>query len=178
MSGPKRKERRLNSAEQQQVLDRQNRNMQIDLRKAVFPHTLLFFFKKRPHYARELEEKIRAFINDIAVFLEGRMEMSPIFKRSLSVQKNLIYRNLLKMEKQGILGSYLEKSDRGPERKYYYLTDFGNRFFDEVVEQGLLPRIFFLYSFMDFGVGEWSGKERFAKAGKQKFQKILQQLVE
>ena len=178
MTVPKRKKRRLSQKEQRAVIDRQNRSMQIDLRKAVFPQTLLFFFKKRPHYAREIEDKIRTFIGLVANFFEGQMEMSPIFNRSLKVQKNLVYRNLLKLEQQGILGSYKEKSALGPERKYYFLTEFGNVFFNEVVEHGLLPRIFFLYSFMDFGTGGWSGKNRFSKEGERKFHQLLEQLVE
>lgn len=171
-------EKKISKKRQDEIIDRQNRRIQIDLRKAVFPNTVLFLLKKRPHYAREIREKIISYIQAMADFLEDNTRVNPIFTRSLTIQKNLIYSNLIKLERQGVLGSYKEKSPLGPKRKYYYLTSFGHRFFDEVVQKGLYPRVFFLHYFMSTGMGKDDLQHRFSKKDWQTFKKLYDMLVE
>ena len=81
--------------------------------------------KTRPHYALEIQKRI-------SLVAEGYFKL----------EKNIVYDNLRKFEKKGILGSYREKSHMGAMRKYYYLTKFGERLFDEVVMSRLYPLVF------------------------------------
>jgi DNA-binding PadR family transcriptional regulator len=175
---PRKSEKKVPESQQDEIISRQNRRIQIDLRKAVFPNTVLFLLKKRPHYAREIREKIVTYIHAMADFLEDNTRVNPIFTRSLTIQKNLIYSNLVKLERQGVLASYKEKSPRGPQRKYYYLTTFGHRFFDEVVQKGLYPRVFFLHYFMSTAMGEDDLKNQFSQKDWQTFKKLYDILVE
>lgn len=171
-------EKKVGKSEQDEIISRQNRRIQIDLRKAVFPNTVLFLLKKRPHYAREIQAKIVRYILAMADFLEDNTRVSPIFKRSLTIQKNLIYSNLVKLERQGVLGSYKENSPHGPKRKYYYLTSFGHRFFDEVVQKGLYPRVFFLHYFMSTGMGKDDLQHRFTKKDWRTFKRLYDLIVQ
>lgn len=171
-------EKKVSKSQQDEIINRQNRRIQIDLRKAAFPNTVLFLLKKRPHYAREVQGKIMRYINAMADFLEDNTRVNPIFKRSLTIQKNLIYSNLVKLERQGVLGSYKEKSPHGPKRKYYYLTSFGHRFFDEVVQKGLYPRVFFLHYFMSTAMGKDDLQQRFTKNDWQAFKQLYDLLIQ
>ena len=173
------KEKKVSKKDQDAIISRHNRRVQIDLRRAMLPNTILFFLKKRPHYSLEIREKIMQYAAAMASFAQENLnQMAPFNERDLKIQQNIIYNNLMKLEKKGILGSYREKSSKGADRKYYYLTEFGNRFYDEVIAKRLYPRIFMLYCFMDAGIESNGLKCGFSKKELAEFKKLFSQLVE
>lgn len=43
-----------------------------------------------------------------------------------NISEGTIYPMLLRLQKNGLINSYFKKSDQGPNRKYYTLTDEGH----------------------------------------------------
>lgn len=170
----------INKEKKQQdlIIDKHKFRIQVDLRRALLPITILFFIKERPHYSLELQKKISSISIVCASFAEKKLKMGNFDQRGLRIHKEVIYNNLNKLEKRGILGSYKEKSPTGPKRKYYYLTEFGHRFFDEVIVEKLYPPMFMFLTFMEAGLHDKRGKLRFSKKEMKDFQKLYNNLVE
>jgi len=173
------KEKKVPKKEQDDIINKHNRRVQIDLRRAMLPNTILFFLKKRPHYSLEIREKIMQYATAMASFAQENLtHMAPFNQRDLKIQQNIIYGNLIKLEKKGILASYKEKSNKGADRKYYYMTEFGNRFYDEVIAKRLYPRIFMLYCFIDAGIENDGMKCKFSQKELAEFRKLFSKLIE
>ena len=173
-----RTEKAISKKEQDRIIEKQNRRIQIDLRRALLPHTILFFLKIRPHYSFEIRKKIMLYAKTMASIAERNLGMTPFSNRDFTIQQNIIYSNLIKLEDRGILGSYREKSSLGADRKYYYMTAFGERFYNEVIAERLYPRIFMLYCFMDVGLGEHVKKCTFSKSDVKELRKVYTGLGE
>lgn len=162
---------------QDEIIKKQIQRIQINLRKAVFLSILLHFMKKRPHYAREIFDKITLYTKNLEDYSEDKKLMNRLMKTSRNMQPKLIYDNLKKFEKMGLLGSYKEKSNIGPERKYYYITKFGQRYFDEVIKEALFIRIFYLYNFIEAGIEKKNSKPSLTKKNLNLLKKIFDQLT-
>jgi len=159
------------------IINRHMRRMQIDIRRALLPNTILFFIKKRPHYTLEIQQKITSFSHLMASFAEDNINMAAFAPEDLKLGKNIVYNNLLKLEKKGIVASYKEASKMGPERKYYYLTEFGEQFFEEMIVKRLYPRIFMLYCFFDAAIPSDDILSKFTAKHFQNFQKYVHELT-
>ena len=102
--------KKIDKGSESTVIKKQVRQLHIDLKRGLLPYCILFFLKIRPHYSLEIQTK-----------------MSRIAEGLFKIQKNIVYQNLKKFEKKGIVTSYLEKTAFGAKRKYYYLTRLGER---------------------------------------------------
>ncbi len=53
----------------------------------------------------------------------------------MDLKKPSVYSNLTRMEKQGLVSSYLQSSDLGPNRRYYSITEKGRKSHQELKEE-------------------------------------------
>ncbi len=61
--------------------------------------------------------------------------ISGIYDKSngnIQLKKPSVYSNLTRMEKQGLVSSYLKSSDLGPNRKYYSITEEGRNYYNDL----------------------------------------------
>ena len=57
---------------------------------------------------------------------------------SMSCEEQSLYRNLRKFQHLEIVSFDSKRVSKGPDRKYYYLTDIGNELFQRFVERNIL----------------------------------------
>ena len=57
---------------------------------------------------------------------------------SMSCEEQSLYRNLRKFQHLGIVAHDSKRVSKGPDRKYYYLTDIGKELFQRFVERNIL----------------------------------------
>lgn len=142
------------------IINKQTHLLHSDLKRGLLPYSILFFLKIRPHYSLEIQRK-----------------MSRIGKGRFKVTKNIIYENLRKFEQKGILGSYKKKSNIGPDRKYYYITEFGELFFYKIVVKEIYPlmvnSLFMFSTIIDPKVEKFGVKSRVSKKELNRLQKLV-----
>lgn len=73
----------------------------------------------------------KKYVDEIKVFVE---EMS---KNTMTCEEQSLYRVLRKFEHVGVLNYELRKGSKGPDRKYYYLTDLGQLLFKQFVQRNI-----------------------------------------
>lgn len=73
-------------------------------------------------------------VEEIKEFVENMSE------GSMSCEEQSLYRNLRKFLNLGIVAYDSKRVSKGPDRKYYYLTDMGKELFRRFVERNI--RIF------------------------------------
>ena len=156
----KKHELKISWKEQDAVIKKQLHQLHVDLKRGLLTYVILFFLQTRPHYALEIQKK-----------------MSRIGKGHFNIEKNVVYDNLKKLERKGILGSYLEKSNIGAKRKYYYLTKFGKRLFEEIVFKALYPLIFMFSTTMDNRLGEFGIKSKVSKKELNRLQNLINEEI-
>ena len=137
---------KIDTVYQNTILRKEVHQLHINLKRGLLPYVILFFLKIRPHYSLEIQRKMS--------HLEGRY-----FK----IRQNIIYQNLNKFEKKGIVESYLKKSAIGAKRKYYYLTKLGEQLFEEVVIKRLDPLMFMFTTIMEHRITEFGLKRSMSK---------------
>lgn len=70
-------------------------------------------------------------VEDIKGFVEKMSE------GSMSCEEQSLYRNLRKFQHLGIVAYDSKRVSKGPDRKYYYLTDIGQQLFQHFVERNI-----------------------------------------
>ena len=87
----------------------------------------------------------KKYVNDIKSFVEERSN------HTMTCENQSLYRNLRKYQHVGVVDFETGEGNKGPERKYYFLTDLGlrllnsfierniNLFFDEPIKQLIIP---------------------------------------
>ena len=156
----KKRELKIRKKEEDAVIKKQLHQLHIDLKRGLLTYVILFFMKIRPHYALEMQRKM-------SLIGEGRFK----------IEKNVVYDNLRKLERKGILGSYQEKSSIGAKRKYYYLTKFGERLFEEIVFKALYPLIFMFSTTMENRLGAFGIKRKVSKKELTRLQKLINEEI-
>ena len=151
----------MSREEQEHIIESHIRQLHIDIKRALTAYTILFVLKIRPHYAFEVINKVTEIRT-----LQGTHSI--LDKSEVPVAPKAIYDNFRKLEKKGILGSYKKKSEVGPDRKYYYLTQLGERLFEKVVVNVLYPRLWLFITPLDKRVKEWG-----CGPSKKKMNKLL-----
>lgn len=73
----------------------------------------------------------KKYVNEIKEFVETQS------KGIISCEEQSLYRALRKYEHIDVLTYELRKGNKGPERKYYYLTDLGQELFDLFVQRNI-----------------------------------------
>ncbi len=71
-------------------------------------------------------------VEEIKEFVEKMSE------GSMSCEEQSLYRNLRKFQHLGIVAYDCKRVSKGPERKYYRLTDTGKELFQRFVERNIL----------------------------------------
>lgn len=71
-------------------------------------------------------------VEDIKDFVEK------VSEGTMSCEEQSLYRNLRKFQHLDIVAYNNKKVSKGPDRKYYYLTENGNRLFTRFVERNIL----------------------------------------
>lgn len=59
-------------------------------------------------------------------------------KGSMSCEEQSLYRNLRKFQHLDIVAYESKRVSKGPDRKYYYLTEIGNELFKRFVERNIM----------------------------------------
>ena len=144
----KKKEKKFSQEEQDLIIESNIRQLNIDVKRALTPYTILFALKVRPHYALEL-------INKVMEIRDLQAKSSVLEEEEVPVAAKVFYDNFRKLEKKGIVGSYGEKSAVGPDRKYYYLTELGERLFDKAVINVIYPRLSLFINAIDKRGKDW-----------------------
>jgi len=156
----KKYEVKIDRRNQDAIIKKQLHQLHINLKRGLLTYIILFFMKIRPHYSLEIQRK-----------------MSRIGEGHFKIEKNVVYDNLQKLERKGILGSYLEKSNIGAKRKYYYLTKFGERLFEQIVFKALYPLIFMFSTIMDNRIGELGIKRKISKKELNKLHNLINEEI-
>ena len=75
------------------------------------------------------EEK--KYVDEIKDFIETKS------KQTIICEEQSLYRALRKYEHIGVIAYELRKGNKGPDRKYYYLTELGQEIFEQFVERNI-----------------------------------------
>lgn len=78
----------------------------------------------------------KKYVEEIKAFVEEKSN------RTMSCEDQSLYRILRKFEHIGVLGYEQRKGNKGPERKYYFLTDLGK----SLVSRFISRNIYLFYS--------------------------------
>ena len=89
-------------------------------KKGLLSFWILLLLDERPSYAYEMAGEIRR-----------------ISQGSISVDEKSLYRALSRFEKTGLLTSEQKKSDIGPPRRYYSLSDLGRDLLLRFIERNI-----------------------------------------
>jgi len=143
---------------QKKVIKKHINQLNTDLKRALLPYVILFFLKIRPHYPLEVQKK-----------------MAALEKEEYRVRQNIIYQNFRKLEEKGIVDSYMQKSNMGAKRKYYYLTELGEQLFEEVVFTRLTPQFLLFSTMIESRVGKLGTKLTPSKKEFERLNKIIEQ---
>ena len=73
----------------------------------------------------------KRYVDEIKSFVEGKSS------RTMTCEEQSLYRVLRKFEHIGVVGHELRKGNKGPERKYYFLTQLGEDLFNQFVERNI-----------------------------------------
>ncbi|BCR36658.1 PadR family transcriptional regulator [Mariniplasma anaerobium] len=65
-------------------------------------------------------------------------DISDHISKSISISPGTVYPILRKMNKEGLVTSYLSEESSGPARKYYQLTTLGHKRFDMLKEEWIM----------------------------------------
>lgn len=76
-------------------------------------------------------QESKKYVEEIKEFVETKS------KGAITCEEQSLYRALRKYEHIHVLAYELRKGNKGPERKYYYLTDLGKVLFDKFVERNI-----------------------------------------
>lgn len=71
------------------------------------------------------------YVDEIKDFVEKKSN------GTITCEEQSLYRALRKYEHIDVLKHELRKGNKGPERKYYYLTDLGNELFNQFVNRNI-----------------------------------------
>ena len=145
---------------QDAILKKQIYQLHIDLKRGLFPYCILFFLKVRPHYSLEIHRKMSYMAGEVFI-----------------IQQNIVYQNLKKFEQKGIVASYMEKSNIGAKRKYYYLTKFGEHIFEEIVTKELYPLMFMFSNIMEKKIGKFGIKHKISTKEKNRFRNLIDEAI-
>jgi PadR family transcriptional regulator PadR len=87
-------------------------NAKAQMRKGILEYCILSILAKNDAYASDIIKELK----------EAR----------LIVVEGTLYPLLTRQKNAGLLGYRLEESTQGPPRKYYTITDSGNKFLEEM----------------------------------------------
>jgi PadR family transcriptional regulator PadR len=75
------------------------------------------------------------YVDEIKDFIESKS------KNTINCEEQSLYRNLRKYEHIDVVTFESKKVNKGPDRKYYYLTKMGNELLEKFIERNI--KLFF-----------------------------------
>ncbi len=75
------------------------------------------------------------YVEEIKSFIEEKSH------QTIRCEEQSIYRNLRKYQQLGVVDFETQKGNKGPDRKYYYLTVMGHQLTDTFIDRNI--RLFF-----------------------------------
>jgi PadR family transcriptional regulator PadR len=76
-------------------------------------------------------QESKKYVDEIKEFVETKS------KGAITCEEQSLYRALRKYEHINVLSYELRQGNRGPERKYYYMTALGQALFDKFVDRNI-----------------------------------------
>lgn len=76
-------------------------------------------------------QKERKYVDEIKEFVIEKSQ------HTMTCEEQSLYRILRKFEHVGVLDYELRKGNKGPDRKYYFLTQLGNQLFNQFVKRNI-----------------------------------------
>lgn len=73
----------------------------------------------------------RRYVDEIKDFVETKSD------GAITCEEQSLYRALRKYEQIDVLGYELRKGNKGPDRKYYFMTELGNELFSKFVKRNI-----------------------------------------
>ena len=73
----------------------------------------------------------RKYVDEIKTFVEEQSN------NTMTCEEQSLYRTLRKFQHLGVVDFETGKGNKGPERKYYYLTDLGVKLLDQFVQRNI-----------------------------------------
>ena len=108
-------------ADQRASINKQTNQLVFDLKRGFLQFVILHLISQQQRYAYEIKD-----------------EILKITSGTFDIDRNNLYKKLRSLEQQGFLKSQMEHSRRGADRKYYTITPFGKKLFQEMY-QLLIP---------------------------------------
>lgn len=105
------------TTDQQAAIQRQTDQLVFDLKRGFLQFVTIYLILQQPRYAYEIKD-------DILKITDGTFD----------IDRNNLYKKLRMLERGGFLKSQLEPSQRGADRKYYSITPFGKKLFQEMYQ--------------------------------------------
>lgn len=73
----------------------------------------------------------RKYVDEIKEFIESKS------KKTINCEEQSLYRNLRKYEHIDVVSFENRKGNKGPDRKYYFLTKMGTELLEQFVERNI-----------------------------------------
>lgn len=74
----------------------------------------------------------KKYVDEIKSFVEVESN------QTMSCEEQSLYRNLRKFQHLGVVDFETGKGNKGPERKYYFLTDLGNSLLNQFIKRNII----------------------------------------
>jgi PadR family transcriptional regulator PadR len=72
------------------------------------------------------------YVDEIKYFVDEHS------KSTMTCEEQSLYRSLRKYQHLGVVNYATRKGNKGPDRKYYFLTELGNELFRKFVERNIM----------------------------------------
>ena len=76
-------------------------------------------------------QESKKYVDEIKTFIESKSDCT------IRCEEQSLYRALRKYEYINVLAYDLKEGNKGPDRKYYYLTDLGQELFNQFVDRNI-----------------------------------------
>jgi PadR family transcriptional regulator, regulatory protein PadR len=73
----------------------------------------------------------KKYVDEIKTFVEEQSE------NSMTCESQSLYRNLRKFQHVGVVDFEAGEGNKGPERKYYFLTELGQKLLDSFIKRNI-----------------------------------------
>lgn len=89
-------------------------------KKGLLSFWLLLLLSRRKAYPREVKGLL-----------------SELSQNIINADENSIYRALYRLAESGVIDSEIRQSDTGPDRRYFYLTDLGQKLLSHFISRNI-----------------------------------------
>jgi PadR family transcriptional regulator PadR len=111
----------MNTAGKNGIIEKHIDQLLFDLKRGFLLFVTLHLISQKPRYAYDIKDEILSITGG-----------------AFDIDRNNLYKKLRSLEKDGILKSQLKASQQGANRKYYAITPFGKKLFNEMYQM-LIP---------------------------------------